>query len=362
MGQNTKLRLLIFFGVLCFIVLATTSFYDGLQSLSNNLKKLSDVKESQQLELDICELYSSENDETLSDTRESLEASSGGGGVREFELVAQFSQRSGNFISDPNYSKSQERYALFFLDLANNCLNSSIEQRLDWVETSKWIARENGNNRYLKNLGVFYFQENIWPEALAIYKNLSNEEPTDPKILLHYGIILRAMNRHEEALIPLEKNIVLQEGDIIKTMILMGNSLYKLNELDRALELLNKAEQLTKSLEDEHLRLNQLYFFRGQIFEEMDFFDLAMSDYEKAAAYNSSNNQAVLGLVRLALKDGELDAAKIYIEQMPDDGPGSVLAWCLYEMINSLSYQWFMTSDREIEVTKMYGQCAENNP
>lgn len=83
------------------------------------------------------------------------------------------------------------------------------------------------------------FQSRKWDEASKAYEALTKAEPQNGQAWLRLGMSLMALNKHGEALPPLQKAVEVLRGPV--AMYTLGSAYAGMKDKERAFEWLNKA-------------------------------------------------------------------------------------------------------------------------
>lgn len=132
----------------------------------------------------------------------------------------------------------------------------------------------------LKEKGIQLFEEGKWRESLALWDDLSLQQPIDPEIYNNIGIIYKKLGKNKEAYQSYEKALALHK-DYPEAHNNLGVLLLEENRIQQAKEHLQNAILLKPDYADP-------YFNYALILEREGNFKEAKRNYEKFLQYASN--------------------------------------------------------------------------
>ncbi len=252
--------------------------------------------------------------------------------VRSADLIAVYAM-------DINVSEisSTERLteAGFLANLTADCTDTTTAQRVKWAKRAEALAGEQVDTNLLLRLGRFYFQERLWAEALPVYVELAQRKPQNGQILLRLGVIYRSLEQHKEAINILSQNLSLPDVDRIQRLALLGNSQFRIGQMDLALETLKQAELEARVLTPPHDILAVIYYYEGLVLEREGKVEMAMEAYQAALAVVPAHNPSLVRLAYIYGERGDYYRAEMYLELLSDTVRSEPKLLCLAFAIKS---------------------------
>jgi tetratricopeptide (TPR) repeat protein len=137
----------------------------------------------------------------------------------------------------------------------------------------------------LHMLGVIKFAQGQLSEALQLLADAMRSKSPSPLILLNYGLVLNALNRHSEALESFDHAITL-EPRVSEAHIKRGAVLAVLGRDEEALESFRKALAITPKNPQVHYNL-------GNSFRKLGHNEEALKSYDRALALQPNHTEAL---------------------------------------------------------------------
>jgi tetratricopeptide (TPR) repeat protein len=150
-------------------------------------------------------------------------------------------------------------------------------------------------------LGTFYLSRNLPEEALDTFKMIEKADPENPLGPFYVGVVLRLMNKNEEAKTYFEKALVLSP-DYIKALEQLIDIEWASGRFFAALE---RVKLQIKNVPDSA----NLQWVLGNVYFKMSDFNSARTAYINALELNPDHFQASVNLSRIFLETGHHDKA-----------------------------------------------------
>ena len=196
-------------------------------------------------------------------------------------------------------------------------VNNSIEVALDFHRKGQLLEAKNEYIKILKYdkknydalhlLGVLYYQERKYKEALDLIDKSINLYSRNPAAYSNKGIVLIELNKNEEALNAFATAIELKP-DYFEAYLNQGNVLIKIKKPDEALRSLKKAYELNSEFVETSFNLGNAYKILGEKSE-------ATYWYLNTLKLNPNHVLANTNLGLVYYESGELERALRYYEE-----------------------------------------------
>ena len=209
------------------------------------------------------------------------------------------------------------------------------------IECAPSLSRPEGD------LGVALTMEGKYEEAARHFENAIGKDPSDWRAYLDYGALETDRGNYLAAEKLLERALQLQPGYAV-IWFDMGNALRGGGKLDRA-----------KAAYIEALRLNPDHLGSrvnlAETFEDMNDFNAALQEVNKALARNPNYEPALMTVSRLAYRMGDLEKSVYYLQRYLQIRGDDQEAWTdlgkLYKKMG-----------REAEAQKAFEMAQRLNP
>lgn len=164
-------------------------------------------------------------------------------------------------------------------------------------------------------LSALAHQEGRIADSLVFQERVIDLSPSDAEAHFNMGILLKALNKREEALASYRTAVSLQ-ADYPDALNNMGALLLDLNKLEEAEQALERAISLQP---DDHLAHNNW----GLLLAKQQKFDLAIKSYERSIALNpdffDAKSNLGLALTEIARFDDAIIALAEAVAMQPDN-------------------------------------------
>ncbi len=169
------------------------------------------------------------------------------------------------------------------------------------------------------NQAVNAHQNKNFNEAEKFYIQALNIYPDNYAALVNFGVLLKTLNRLDEAKDNLSKAIKINPENKLGYLNL-GSVLFKLNKLDEAEINYKKTIEIKPDFAEGHFNL-------GIIFDNTNRFDLAIASYSEAIKIKSNYSQAYNNLGNLYRKLKKVSYAEYNFKRLIEINPYSAEAY-----------------------------------
>ena len=177
----------------------------------------------------------------------------------------------------------------------------------------------NLTNEQIVHLAIKYHSQGKISLATKYYKYCIDNNINEERVFSNYGIILRNLNKLQDA-----------ENIFRKYISLNPSSVITYNNLSGILKELGKYEEaeniLRKSLEIDPLNANSLYNYGCLLIDLRNYKDAELI-FKKSISFNPNNSDAYLNLGVVMRNLGELDKALFYISKALKINPNNALGF-----------------------------------
>jgi tetratricopeptide (TPR) repeat protein len=149
-----------------------------------------------------------------------------------------------------------------------------------WQDTARKSA---GAWRPHFQLGFAYFKAQRYDEALAEFEKTAELHPSDPELLMDWGLTYDSLNRPQQALEKLQQSAALHPTAHVYSQI--GMVYGKLEKWPDALDALATAEKLDANFPD-------TYVYRGVVHTRTSQYVYAVQDFRRALELDPGNARA----------------------------------------------------------------------
>ncbi len=186
---------------------------------------------------------------------------------------------------DPNFSKAYYSLGFSYMGKGEDAKAEAVLLKLIEMEPKLHIAH--------LQLGKAYENQQKWKQALEFYQSAVRLNPDNPYARMHLGIMYNALNDFEIGVSELQTayQLNLHEFSVVYNL---ANGLYKLEQLDEALIILDKAIEIGESnIHD----LASLYNLRGRVYRNLSRLHNAELDFLKAIEINPPESRFSIDLM-----------------------------------------------------------------
>lgn len=218
-----------------------------------------------------------------------------------------------------NPSQTTPEQALFFANLIHFCEDTAYDKKMIWAEVIG--LPEGGSFRTqvitYQYLGLFYRSHNMWGKLLPVRQKLVQLKPLDSNAHKNLSSAYTALGNYREAIKVLESMHRLPERDDIEIQILIASNLYQINAYERALDIINSAEEML--LGQDHPDAAQLFLLKGLTLKALGQTQNAIEAFQKGLVINPKHYQSLINLTKVYLSQGKYDEAEKTLNELPPD-------------------------------------------
>ncbi len=164
-----------------------------------------------------------------------------------------------------------------------------------------------GNPGELFAMGILYYNEGDFIEALEFFDHSLDLEPNDDEVIYYKSLALAGMGEFKKAVKTIDKAIKINPDDD-RFWNDKGNFLTRLHHVDKALKCFNKAIELNP--EDSVIWANKGFFYI-----ENEKYDEALKCYDKAQELSPDDIHPIIGKVNACIAKEDFNTAQKYLDE-----------------------------------------------
>jgi len=192
-------------------------------------------------------------------------------------------------------------------------LKSAADLRLAESGYRRLIAADANNGSLHRKLAVNLVRQYRVPEGIESYRTALNLNAADAQSLIGLGGVLLNLGRADESLVLFLQALAL-DPDNADALACTGLALHTLGDQGQAIEMLDRA--LVK-MPDRSDILN----VKGECYSEIGQLDQALASFEKGLELDPSNTLIKFNLANILRCRGELEAARINLDELLAETP-----------------------------------------
>lgn len=219
----------------------------------------------------------------------------------------------------------QDLYRFFHLHHRRMDFQNPFLQPLDFHRTDSLGSLVRTENA-LRRIALLYFKNKHYPEALAVFEQLSEQLPTDAELHQKRGFCLQKLNQQDAALKAyLQADLI--QSDSLWTLKRIASTYRQLRQPAMAMTFYRRAEQLAPS--DINLILNM-----GHALVEAGEFADALNVYFKVEVLDENSRKAYRPIAWCSFMCRKYEQAGKYYQKVLDEKPG------IEDFLNAGHVEW----------------------
>ncbi len=252
-----------------------------------------------------------------------------------WDMAIHFLKKS--IIKEPNDARAYILLAQVYAaqdkyDLMNLALDKAKSLIADTSGDLNWKNIRNIREYFWTlnfDAGVFYFENNQFPEAGYSFYQCTNIDSARPEAYVNLGLVEEKLNLPDSAIFHYEKAFA-RDTSNIDLIFYAANLCLELEKYDKSLELLNQILKIRPKMTRAIVQKAISFDLKGEI-------DSAIACYEKAIALDSTNQDLYYNLGRMHfIQENYLQAIQYFdrvLEKQPDDGETiSLIGECYFSL------------------------------